>query len=677
MQEQPVPFRKPTVRQPLAIALVAIVPTLFIGCSGSSGGDAKNGGNGGDNSGGNAGDNGGGNSAGNGGGTNGGGTNGSFGGNGGDPIVVAPSEVKTCDGKIAPAPIRRLSRIEYMASVREIFPSAFKPGADGVFKLDTHQFSFKRPGQTTETKIHLRGDAVADPQTFGFENRAANLNPSSFLLENYDDLGSVIADYLTVGDQLAKTVPCPEKNLVCGKAFVEGLLPKVFRRPATDEEKSTYNTFFSDQFNAAASTSGADQFLVAVRLTIEALLQSPPFLYRVELGDKDTKKSGAIRLTPYETASRLSYLFWSAPPDRELMDAAAAGKLGTTEQLEAQARRLVKDKRFRFMAIEWFRQWADFERIFTEGYRTKPGFNLAQPCHDYGNLYFLGAREEMERFTEWVMADSDASVKTLLTSTKSFQNNFVANLYSSARPLPSWCDPAPTLPTDFVSAEVDSKQRSGFLTRAFFNWAYSHYDTPNPIIRASFVMRKLLCTEIGTPPPDAQSLAGAVKFTAGMSNRQQFAARIAPKVTDANGVEKEVTVCKGCHNAMDPLGLPLESYSDVGKYLTNDLKNNQPIDAKSKIALGKDVDGDVRDALDLSSRLGSSKDVQRCVMTQLYEYATGRDAVGAKARDENSDGIDACRTDEIEKALAAKNGDLREALVALVKQPDFVWRPAY
>ena len=57
---------------------------------------------------------------------------------------------------------------------------------------------------------------------------------------------------------------------------------------------------------------------------IEAMLQSPRFIYRIENQQGD---GTAWPVGGYELASRLSYTLWGGPPDEELMRAAGAGEL--------------------------------------------------------------------------------------------------------------------------------------------------------------------------------------------------------------------------------------------------------------------------------------------------------------------------------------------------------------
>src|SRR5207247_5592928 len=78
--------------------------------------------------------------------------------------------------------------------------------------------------------------------------------------------------------------------------------------------------------------------LRAAQIVVEAMLQSPNFLFRVEQRQKGAWKH-------YEMASRLSYFLWDTMPDDELFRSAAAGELATTDGIERVARRLLLDSR--------------------------------------------------------------------------------------------------------------------------------------------------------------------------------------------------------------------------------------------------------------------------------------------------------------------------------------------
>ena len=129
----------------------------------------------------------------------------------------------------------------------------------------------------------------------------------------------------------------------CAMGYVEELAPRLWRRPLTEDElgrvRALYDGFAAEHGPAAG-----------VRIVIEAMLQSPNFLYRIEQGVAEDEQVVALR--DYELASRLSYFLWNSMPDAELFEAAAAGELRTKAGLEAQARRMIQDERARHAITE-------------------------------------------------------------------------------------------------------------------------------------------------------------------------------------------------------------------------------------------------------------------------------------------------------------------------------------
>ena len=132
------------------------------------------------------------------------------------------------------------------------------------------------------------------------------------------------------------------------------------------------------------------------------------------------------------------------------------------------------------------------------------------------------------------------------------------------------------------------------------------------------------------------------------TNRQLFEQKL----------ELDVT-CVGCHRFFDPVGYAFEHYDAVGAFRSND--NGLPIDAAGTVMTGTDIDGSIRDALDLSQKLGQSADVQACVSRRWMEHGLGR----------RLDDGELCKVLGLKEALVAANGNVREMLVALATSRDF------
>src|SRR5690606_23063705 len=132
----------------------------------------------------------------------------------------------------------------------------------------------------------------------------------------------------------------------CGRALVGDVGRRLFRRPLAEGELDRY---------AALAAAGADPS-AGVATALHAMLVSPAFLYRSELGEK--ADGGRYRLTPHEVATALSYTFLGTTPSDELLDAAASGELATSAGIESWARTLLGDPRARDQVGELVLQWS-------------------------------------------------------------------------------------------------------------------------------------------------------------------------------------------------------------------------------------------------------------------------------------------------------------------------------
>src|SRR5262249_42880711 len=142
----------------------------------------------------------------------------------------------------------------------------------------------------------------------------------------------------------------------------------------------------------------------AVRRVVVLVLKSPRFLYR-EVAESDA----------YAAASRLAFALWDAPPDEELLKAAAAGKLATSAELTTQAERMLADPRARAkihaFLLNWFK--VDQPGDLAKDAKRFPGFNEAVA----GDL-----RTSLDLFLENVVWGSDPDFRKLLLADYTYLN---------------------------------------------------------------------------------------------------------------------------------------------------------------------------------------------------------------------------------------------------------------
>jgi hypothetical protein len=496
-----------------------------------------------------------------------------------------------------PSPIRRLTRGEYDNTVRDLLGDARRLG---------HGF----PGEET---------------TLGFSNNAESRSVSDVLVEGYLSAAEQLATD-AVGN-LAAILGCdPTKagEAACLEMFLDGFGKRAWRRPLTMAERQN--------LRAAFALGRATSFKDGIATVIQVMLQSPQFLYRYEQGVPVAGTSYA-RLTPYEVASRLSYLLWGTMPDQPLLAAAEAGKLSTRAEIAAQATRMVNDQaRTGPMVTEFAGQWLGLDDLSTIS-KEPAAFATWKP------ELRAPLREETDRFIQHVLWKADGKLATLLTAPFTFLNGTLAAYYG----VPGVTGGA------FQQVPVDPTQRGGLLTQAGLLSVLGNNDVglTSLVFRGRFVREQLLCQPIPDPPENAQD--ENPPFTKDTTAREWSEARRAKPS------------CGACHTQIDPIGLGLENYDAVGLYRTTD--KGKPVDAAGQLT-GTDVDGPFNGAHALAAKLSSSTVVRDCVATQWFRYGYGRDVSPR----------DACTVQTIDQAFEHSGGNVRELLLALVQTDAFLFR---
>ena len=505
------------------------------------------------------------------------------------------------DGQVhpGPSPIRRLTRADYDNTVRDLLGDTTRPAT--AFPLEEEQY--------------------------GFTNNAYVLTVSLLLAEQYEQAAE---DLSTAAVQdLATLLPCDPAMVgedECAKSFIAAFGKRAYRRPLADEEAARTFAFY-------ASMKAPYGFVTAIRLVIKGLLQSPDFLYRVELGMPSPDEAGAVALSQHEIASRLSYLLWNSMPDDELFALADAGQLSTAAEIAAQARRMLEDDKARPALTNFHRQWLQLGQVdsLEKDPTLYPSFNPAVRSL---------MRSETERFLEGVVLEGDALLETLLRADYSYMNKELADFYGIEGPTG----------VELEKVSLDPTKFSGLLTQASVLAVHAKSNQSSPVKRGYFVRQRLYCQTPPPPPNDVDNTPPEVDPEA--TTREKFAQHTSDPT------------CAGCHVLMDPIGFGFERYDGVGLWRETD--HGLPIDDSGEILLTKADNGVFHGVVELGERLAGSAEVRACLVTQWFRFAHGR----AETKD------DRCTMDSLGESFEASGGDIRELLVALTQTDAFLYRSA-
>jgi hypothetical protein len=498
-----------------------------------------------------------------------------------------------------PSPVRRLTHFEYDNTIRDLLGDDSAPSS--AFPPD-------------ETAL-------------GFNNNAEVLSVTDILAQAYLDAAEGIAGRAVANPTLmGQIAPCGGGDMTaCGRSFIQTFGRRAWRRPLTQAESDRLAALFADAMS--------DGYPAAVQAVMEVMLQSPQFLYRVELGQPAAARPGWMKLTSWEIASRLSFLVWASGPDEALLDAAAADKLSTAADVQAQARRMLSDARAHAVLTDFHRQWLMLDQ-------------LAQVEKDQ-TIYPMWNRQlpqlmqtEVSAFVDSIMWNGDGKVSTLLTAPYTFANASLAAFYGLSGPQGD----------AFERVALDPAQRSGILTQGAFLVTEAKANQTSPVLRGKFVRQQLFCTPPPPPPPNLQIRPPSLDPR--LTTRERFAEHA------------QNPFCASCHKLMDPIGLAFENFDGVGRW--RDSEGGQPIDASGEL-IETDVDGTFVGPVALAQRLAISDDVQSCVVTQWFRYGYGR----AEVPD-----ADACSLATLNQAFTAAGGNVRELLVALTQTDAFMYRRA-
>jgi hypothetical protein len=382
--------------------------------------------------------------------------------------------------------------------------------------------------------------------------------------------------------------PTPE----CAKGFLLTLAERAYRRPLNDREKTSVQQVYDEVITATGTPQQA------VQAGVWAIFESPQFLYRSEFGSSQA----AGPLTPFELASQLSYFLTDAPPDADLLAAAAQNKLATDAEISAQVDRILA-----LPATKNNLVYMVFAAYGIARVQSVVIDNLPPETFNVGvaNSMF----RESQLFINNVLWNG-GKVSDLATSRTSFINAQLAPLYGVAVPTAVDAD-------GFGQVELPGN-RSGILTNVGFLTSRSRPDQQSVVGRGLAVNDAILCQ---TNPAFPEALAAQIEGI----NEQQH------DLSERERANYRATTppCNGCHTSFDPYGISLENFDVVGRFREMDAQG-RAIDAS--VTLPEVAGGTVAmNAVEMGQALASSGAFSNCVASKLLTYALAETGVSGNS----------------------------------------------
>ena len=462
-----------------------------------------------------------------------------------------------------------------------------------------------------EARETLPPDIRAD----GFSNTAYNLTVDLKHIEAYSRLAGIIVGKMNVR-QFAKRF---SRKRGFTDDVMRDLVAKMgkwlLRAPLEEHEVAAFRGI-STTVAAAGGT-----FEEALSLLVEAMLQSPRFLYRVE---NERGDGTAWPVSEYELASRMSYIIWGAPPDTQLLEAAENGQLFEHDSLEAQLRRMLDDPRAAKRSAEFVHEWLNLGRLAN----MKPNpEKFPQWNADLAN----DMRAETIAFFDDVVWKQNRPLADLLNAKLTYATPRLARHYG--------------LPVQRGGlARYDLKsvpERGGLLTQGSVLTIGG--DEASMVTRGLFVLRDLLRSGVKDPPPSVNT--EPVPSKAGLTQRNIARKRIADKT------------CGGCHIKFEPLAFGLEKFDGIGAFHEKDEHGNTLRDDGEILFPGTAKTVPYDSSAELMNLLAGSDRVQQCLTWKVAQFALGRPLGPADSR----------TLDKVHQAAQKGGGTYASLMRAIIK----------
>jgi hypothetical protein len=342
---------------------------------------------------------------------------------------------------------------------------------------------------------------------------------------------------------------------------------------------------------AAGRTAGGT-FDKGIEHVVAAVLASPDFLYRTIAPAESSSEHDEYPLTGSELATRLSYFLWGQGPDSELRELAAAGDLGRSDVLAAEALRMLGDARADKLVTEFALRWLDLSDLTV----VNPDSSLFP---NFSETLRSDFATEIELFIASILRE-DRDVRELLTADHTFVNDRLAAHYGIEG----------VYGPQFRRVTLTDPARHGLLGKAAVLLRTSYSDRTSPVLRGAWVLDRLMGTPPTPPPPGVETNLSTPE------GEQPKTIRVRLEQHRVN------SSCNGCHGVIDPYGIALENFTVLGEWRDRDREADAPIDASTVLPSGVPADGPV--AL-TEALLARPDQFVQALTEKLLMYALGRE----------------------------------------------------
>jgi Protein of unknown function (DUF1588)/Protein of unknown function (DUF1592)/Protein of unknown function (DUF1585)/Planctomycete cytochrome C len=442
------------------------------------------------------------------------------------------------------------------------------------------------------------------------------------------------------------------------RAAVDFLFEALTFRPPSIEESNRYLSIVKEAIDKLGKKDGAVLGLSSIFLERDAL-------FRSELAEKgEADRDGRVMLQDWELGLAVNHALRYLKPDDALRYAIVDGRMRTKDDVKREVARMLADDSIRKpRVLRFFREYFDYD---LGGYICKDTRSLAQTgIKINGDAHYFAmfeATASSDRLIELILDEDKDVLKQLLTTNKvvatptdriyfgtQLSSEQISKLESEAKQRESeskkLSDKKPSKPEkrnagkvnyEIVNADLSGPptearvshrsfgsgslkpervlatapegQRMGLLTHP--SWLVSHSDAMDnhAIHRGRWIRERLL----GGGIPDVPITVDAM-----LPDEPQNSLRERMRVTRER-------YCWTCHQKMDPLGLPFQTYNHAGLYRETEL--DKPVDASGEIIDSgvPSLDGPVNNAIEMIQKIAASERAEQVFVRHAFRFWMGR-----------------------------------------------------
>lgn len=424
-----------------------------------------------------------------------------------------------------------------------------------------------------EARKLLPKDLKAD----GFSNTAYNLTVDMKHVKSFSTLAESIVDRLDVmgfAGGFEKKITFDEKSM---SNLVRKMGLKLYRKPLSEEEVKSLLMISREVQDLKGTVKEAVSYI------LQAMLQSPGFLYRIE-------KSGE-KYSQYNLATKLSFAVWGSSPDQELLSLVSAGKLSGAE-IDNQISRLLKDQRAKSRSVKFVTEWLKLDHLDN----MKPS---EEKFPNWNPDLAADMKNETVLFFKDLVWQQNRPLSHLLNARFTYLTPELARHYGIK----------PKSAAGMQKYDLQKvPSRGGILTQGSILSLGG--DEASMVTRGLFVLHDLLRGKVNDPPPEADTTP--VPSKQGLTQRGISMERIADKK------------CGGCHGKFEPLAFGLEKFDGLGAFKESDKFGNKLRDDGEMFIPFNSKALNYKNSREMMDHLAASQRVKETITAKLLQFVIGR-----------------------------------------------------